>query len=134
MFKSKNQNSSHLRVCSEKKAHENPIGLIHICQFFLFFFLKNVMDHQDPNVMASGAKIQQKICWRYCTEPESILNPESTTDNGLNLIALGRTGDGKSSLLNDFMGAQVFKQKISAKVRKREVNKKKKKKYIIKEN
>lgn len=84
------------------------------------------MDHQDPIVMASGAKIQQKICWRYCTEPESILNPESTTDNGLNLIALGRTGDGKSSLLNDFMGAQVFKQKISAKVRKREVNKKKK--------
>ncbi|CAO3688556.1 unnamed protein product [Rhizopus microsporus] len=38
-----------------------------------------------------------------------------------NLIALGRTGDGKSSLLNDLLGKQVFKQKVSAKSQTKQV-------------
>lgn len=56
--------------------------------------------------------------WRYCTEPINSLGyPElNLQETPLNIIALGRTGDGKSSLLNDLVGSQAFKQKISAKV------------------
>ncbi|KAI8642524.1 AIG1-type guanine nucleotide-binding (G) domain-containing protein [Parasitella parasitica] len=42
---------------------------------------------------------------RYSTNPQQPLN----------LVALGRTGDGKSSLLNDLLGSNVFVQKMSAK-------------------
>lgn len=61
--------------------------------------------------------------WRYCTEPiNSSSYPEfSLQETTINIIALGRTGDGKSSLLNDLVGKQVFKQKISAKVNKQTI-------------
>ncbi|KAI9476222.1 MAG: hypothetical protein EXX96DRAFT_459286, partial [Benjaminiella poitrasii] len=39
----------------------------------------------------------------------------------LNLIALGRTGDGKSSLLNDLIGHEVFKQKRAVKSQTKEI-------------
>lgn len=60
---------------------------------------------------------RESIRWRYCTEPVESLKPQPQPQSQeINLIALGRTGDGKSSLLNDLIGEQVFKQKISAKV------------------
>lgn len=77
------------------------------------------MMNGDPIVHPSSLKPQQRICWRYCTEPEFKPLSEVGQETCLNLIALGRTGDGKSSLLNDLIGSQVFKQKISAKVHKR---------------
>lgn len=59
----------------------------------------------------------REIRWRYCTEPiPELIKQHSNSTPVLNLIALGRTGDGKSSLLNDLMGKQVFKQMTSAKV------------------
>lgn len=65
-----------------------------------------------------------RLRWRYCSEP---INNHSNNNNNnypeldlnqttLNIITLGRTGDGKSSLLNDLVGKQAFEQKISAKV------------------
>ena len=78
---------------------------------------------QDPIAIAARAQQAQRvqklpgIRWRYCTEPVNEIQVEHDPHQPeVNLIVLGRTGDGKSSLLNDFMGKQVFKQKISAKV------------------
>lgn len=82
----------------------------------------------DPIMIAAHKQTANSkyIRWRYCSdEPvEPVEQPpppptESNSSHALNLIALGRTGDGKSSLLNDLIGKQVFKQKISAKVNKR---------------
>lgn len=85
-----------------------------------FFLMTNLEDQ----IVSSSARQQQRICWRYCTEPEFEVPAEVSQDTRLNLIVLGRTGDGKSSLLNDLMGSQVFKQKISAKVKRGEGRKK----------
>lgn len=79
------------------------------------------MMNGDLIAQPSSLKPQQRICWRYCTEPEFQPLSEVEQETCLNLIALGRTGDGKSSLLNDLMGSQVFKQKISAKVHKKKI-------------
>lgn len=64
-----------------------------------------------------NTKIKSKPVWKHFEDSviEQGTVPESPHDY-INLIALGRTGDGKSSLLNDLLGQQVFKQKISAKV------------------
>lgn len=74
----------------------------------------------DPIMIAAHKQTANSkyIRWRYCSdEPvEPVEPPQSNSSHELNLIALGRTGDGKSSLLNDLIGKQVFKQKISAKV------------------
>lgn len=77
-------------------------------------------DH-DPIMIAARAQksTTTNIRWKYCSEETYIstaLRPHGNTIPPLNLVALGRTGDGKSSLLNDLMGQQVFQQKISAKV------------------
>ena len=42
----------------------------------------------------------------------------TTEENPLKIIALGKTGDGKSSLLNDMLGREAFKHKRSVKVKK----------------
>jgi ABC-type transport system involved in cytochrome bd biosynthesis fused ATPase/permease subunit len=70
---------------------------------------------QDPIMIA--ARSQKNVRWKHYSEDNTPLNHQHfDTIPPLNLIALGRTGDGKSSLLNDLMGHQVFEQKISAKV------------------
>jgi predicted GTPase len=85
-----------------KKNKENP---------FLSF-----ESDQDP-IMVAARSQKSRIRWRYCTESHSDLVPMQDDDNEhINIIALGRTGDGKSSLLNDLMGHAVFKQKASARV------------------
>ena len=43
----------------------------------------------------------------------------TTEDNPLKIIALGKTGDGKSSLLNDMLGREAFKHKRSVKVKQK---------------
>jgi predicted GTPase len=79
----------------------------------------------DPIMIAARSQKSTTttgIRWKYCSEETSIsplIHQNLDTNPPLNLIALGRTGDGKSSLLNDLMGSQVFQQKISAKVNKR---------------
>ncbi|KAG2219095.1 hypothetical protein INT45_005826 [Circinella minor] len=45
----------------------------------------------------------------------------TTEDNPLKIIALGKTGDGKSSLLNDILGKEAFKHKRSVKSQTAEV-------------
>ncbi|KAI8147921.1 hypothetical protein BJV82DRAFT_593921 [Fennellomyces sp. T-0311] len=45
----------------------------------------------------------------------------TTEENPLVLIALGKTGDGKSSLLNDMLGQEAFKHKRSVKSQTAEV-------------
>lgn len=80
----------------------------------------------DPIMIAARLNSNNTISspWRYCTEPTPVFHHDLHFNQPpLNLIALGRTGDGKSSLLNDLMGYEAFKQKISARV--------KKKKYMI---
>lgn len=76
---------------------------------------------QDPIMIASRSEQLQKTRWRYCSESTLASRPIQKRQNTnpqqpLNLVALGRTGDGKSSLLNDLLGSAVFAQKISAKV------------------
>ncbi|KAG0750021.1 hypothetical protein G6F57_003931 [Rhizopus arrhizus] len=65
---------------------------------------------------------QSKPVWKHFEDSviEQGTVPESPHDY-INLIALGRTGDGKSSLLNDLLGQQVFKQKISAKSQTKQI-------------
>lgn len=60
--------------------------------------------------------------WKHYedTEQNTIVVPD-VPHECLNLIVLGRTGDGKSSLLNDLLGKQAFKQKISAKSQTKEI-------------
>ncbi|KAI9267860.1 hypothetical protein BY458DRAFT_436981, partial [Sporodiniella umbellata] len=58
--------------------------------------------------------------WKHFTEKRRKIEADEPHDC-LNLIVLGRTGDGKSSLLNDLLGRQVFKQKISAKSQTKEI-------------
>lgn len=78
---------------------------------------------QDPIMIAahrqsaSQSSTTSNVKWRYCTEGIPPIQPDHTTlEVPLNIIALGRTGDGKSSLLNDIIGQPVFEQKTSAKV------------------
>ncbi|KAI8975339.1 hypothetical protein BDF20DRAFT_822399 [Mycotypha africana] len=67
--------------------------------------------------------------WRYCTEPIISILDKSVPNHAffthrkehLNIIALGRTGDGKSTLLNDMLGKQVFHHKQSAKSQTKQV-------------
>lgn len=79
---------------------------------------------QDPIMIASRSEQLQKTRWRYCSESTLISRPMQqhniNPQQPLNLVALGRTGDGKSSLLNDLLGSNVFAQKISAKVNKKQ--------------
>lgn len=73
----------------------------------------------DPIMIAARLNSNTNISspWRYCTEPvPNLVTHNLDEPSPLNLIALGRTGDGKSSLLNDLMGHEAFKQKISARV------------------
>ncbi|KAI8332760.1 hypothetical protein BD560DRAFT_415258 [Blakeslea trispora] len=77
---------------------------------------------QDPIMIAahrqsaSQSSTTSNVKWRYCTEGIPPIQPDHTTlEAPLNIIALGRTGDGKSSLLNDIIGQPVFEQKTSAK-------------------
>ncbi|ORX55033.1 hypothetical protein DM01DRAFT_116803 [Hesseltinella vesiculosa] len=54
--------------------------------------------------------------WRHASgtlpaEPTSPIRP--TSRQPLGIMVLGKTGDGKSSLLNDILGRQVFVQKAS---------------------
>ena len=69
---------------------------------------------------ASQSSTTTNVRWRYCTEGIPPIQPDYTTlEQPLNIIALGRTGDGKSSLLNDIIGHPVFKQKTSVKVNRK---------------
>ncbi|KAK4516421.1 Peptidyl-prolyl cis-trans isomerase cyp10 [Mucor velutinosus] len=80
---------------------------------------------QDPIMIASRSEQLQKTRWRYCSESTLASKPmqrrHTNLQQPLNLVALGRTGDGKSSLLNDLLGANVFAQKISAKSQTKEI-------------
>ncbi|KAI8059974.1 uncharacterized protein B0P05DRAFT_558258 [Gilbertella persicaria] len=82
---------------------------------------------QDPIMIAARRQSQSlssstiSIQWRYCSEGVFPSVHRERTESPLNLIALGRTGDGKSSLLNDLLGHQAFKQKISAKSQTKEI-------------
>lgn len=113
-----------------------------ICIAYIYFFLLSNMTNsstsflndsespfhsyehdQDPIMIASRSEQLQKTRWRYCSESTALASRQmqrrlTNPQQPLNLVALGRTGDGKSSLLNDLLGSNVFAQKISAKVRK----------------
>lgn len=77
-------------------------------------------EHDDDPIMIAARLNSNSVIsspWRYHSEPTPVFHQDRHQDEQpINLIALGRTGDGKSSLLNDLMGHEVFKQKISAKV------------------
>ncbi|KAI8370685.1 uncharacterized protein BYT42DRAFT_98894 [Radiomyces spectabilis] len=61
------------------------------------------------------------VLWRHSSQRPShqpSVQPDmSQAVQCINLMALGKTGNGKSSLLNDIAGYEVFKQKASVKVR-----------------
>ncbi|KAI8077792.1 uncharacterized protein BX664DRAFT_270503 [Halteromyces radiatus] len=65
---------------------------------------------------------QQQTVWRHSrnasTDRPFIPIAETTP---ISIMVLGKTGDGKSSLLNDILGHQVFKQKASVKSQTQQV-------------
>ncbi|KAF7722308.1 GTPase IMAP member gimd1 [Apophysomyces ossiformis] len=64
------------------------------------------------------------IRWLHSGEhvPDPTLDsPSAAATSELTIIALGKTGDGKSSLLNDMIGRQVFKQKTAVKSQTKEI-------------
>ncbi|KAG0185401.1 hypothetical protein DFQ28_009399 [Apophysomyces sp. BC1034] len=74
---------------------------------------------RDSNkTKTTTAKHGQPICWRHSgeawTDPPMAM-PSDVSSSVLTMIVLGKTGDGKSSLLNDIIGQQVFKQKTAVK-------------------
>jgi predicted GTPase len=75
----------------------------------------------------TSAQQDRKPIWRHSrTADQSPLfaprttftKPASQTSEPIAMMVLGKTGDGKSSLLNDILGHEVFKQKASVKVSK----------------
>ncbi|KAI9307893.1 hypothetical protein BJ944DRAFT_157200 [Cunninghamella echinulata] len=62
--------------------------------------------------------------WRHSRNKSSDVPLYDTLPLGANpltIIALGKTGDGKSSLLNDILGHQVFQQKTAVKSQTQDV-------------
>lgn len=71
----------------------------------------------------TSAQQDRKPIWRHLhTADRSPLFPPRTTmtkpasQEPIAMMVLGKTGDGKSSLLNDILGQEIFKQKASVKV------------------
>ncbi|ORZ13148.1 hypothetical protein BCR42DRAFT_330995 [Absidia repens] len=69
---------------------------------------------------------QRQPVWRHSRNASSdlpflpIKSPQSNA-SPISIMVLGKTGDGKSSLLNDILGHHVFKQKASVKSQTQEV-------------
>ncbi|CAO3673727.1 unnamed protein product [Rhizopus stolonifer] len=71
-----------------------------------------VLNHQQPG----------HTDWKHYEDIEQDTIVETDVPHEcLNLIVLGRTGDGKFSLLNNLLGKQIFKQKISAKSQTKDI-------------
>ncbi|KAI9313760.1 hypothetical protein BX666DRAFT_2029935 [Dichotomocladium elegans] len=75
----------------------------------------------DPIVIAAQRHARQtaedsrsKLPAGMKTSLSSQSRDPALEDNRLNIVALGRTGDGKSSLLNDMLGKDAFKHKRSS--------------------
>ncbi|KAI8330059.1 hypothetical protein BC941DRAFT_456925 [Chlamydoabsidia padenii] len=71
----------------------------------------------------TAAQQERKPVWRHSRTISTDLAPFLPTrpTEPITLMVLGKTGDGKSSLLNDVLGHEVFKQKASVKSQTQQV-------------
>ncbi|SAM03025.1 hypothetical protein [Absidia glauca] len=93
--------------------------------------------HQRPAAImtpsfstTTSAQQDRKPIWRHSRTADhsplfaprtTFTKPVSQTSEPIAMMVLGKTGDGKSSLLNDILGHEVFKQKASVKSQTKDV-------------